>query len=136
MVEASADENVLRDAPTLSAEEVEIELEKLKPSRDKEHPPDDLDRKTEENWARVPEGTRQRCAEHLRRSVQPELLAKWRDQLERGMAIGSDTGMAVRNALRAVLPDEKLPGVDYGDGSEYSNWDDFYTAALREAVGG
>lgn len=133
-------------APTTPPPSEDELLAALAPSADREHPPDDLDAKSEANWARLPEGTRRRCAEELRRSIPPELLAKWRDQLERGVAIGSDdlwfhmgAGMAVRNCLRGVLPDGDLPGVQYENGLghdviEYSNWDDYYTAALRQAV--
>jgi hypothetical protein len=39
-------------------------------------------------------------------------------------------GMGIRNLLREVLPDDKLPPVVYEGGMSYSNWDDYYVGAL------
>jgi hypothetical protein len=122
------------------------EFAPLEPSREKERPVDELDRWCDENFARLDEATRRRCVEFLRRELPAALQKKWRDQLERGVRIGSDdpwfhhgSGMAVRNALRtAVLRDEQLPVVEQDEkGQLYgqANWDDYYTGALRAALG-
>ena len=39
-------------------------------------------------------------------------------------------GMAIRNLLREVLPDDQLPPVVYEGGQEYRNWDDHYLGAI------
>lgn len=85
----------------------------------------------EQNWARVPEADRQRCVEHLRLWLKdPE---EWRAGLD-SPGFHFFAGMSVRNALRDVLTDDELPEVTYPDGHAYRNWDDFYMAALREAL--
>jgi hypothetical protein len=43
--------------------------------------------------------------------------------------------MAFRNVLREAIKDDELPPVDYGDGNEYQNWDDYYTRVVEEAAG-
>lgn len=85
----------------------------------------------DQNWSRVPEADRARCVEHLRRWIKgPD---EWREAMEEpGFHMFS--GMRVRNALRDMLKDDELPAVDYPDGHAYRNWDDFYMAALREAL--
>lgn len=99
----------------------------------------DLQKMSEENWARVDPEKRKLCVEHLRKVIPKS------EQVELALAFRSDDfdgwfhfsgGMAVRNTLRDVMKDDELPGVKYSGGGdyEYQNWDDFYMAALRQAV--
>jgi hypothetical protein len=105
-----------------------------------------LDSWSEENWAKVTEEQRKRCVKALRTELEAEvdrpLLDLWRDQYARGMQIGSDNpffhmspGMWIRNILRKEVEEGNLPWVEYPGGKLYKNWDDFYRAALREALG-
>lgn len=105
-----------------------------------------------ENWSRVCEDDRRRGLDHLWTVIDsrypggPEALAKWRRQVAAGIDIGSDdpwfhhsAGMSVRNILRQVLTDDKLPGVIYPPQSGLPvaivrNWDDFYIGALVALV--
>lgn len=111
-----------------------------------EKPLGKLDEFSEENWARVDEEPRKRCVKALRNELEAEIdrevLDHWRDQYRRGMMIGSDNaffhmqpGMWIRNILRLELSENNLPWVEYPGGKQYRNWDDFYRAALREALG-
>jgi hypothetical protein len=93
----------------------------------------------EKNWARVPEAKRKLCVEHLRKTIIPMDQAELKEQFETGKFnpwFHFTSGMTVRNALRDVMKDDELPGVAYpgGDSYEFHNWDDFYMAALRQAV--
>lgn len=90
-----------------------------------------------ENWATVPVADRKRCVAHLCRIMQddwPEAYDHMRAGVARGEQIGKDWvdfhfgfGMGVRNVLRQVMLDDKLPLVDGG-----RNWDDYYLGALDE----
>lgn len=102
--------------------------------------------RAEENWKQVEEAARKRAVKALKNYLEAELdrelLDKWRQQYEDGMAIGSDDpwfhfgmGTAIRNVLRLEISENNLPWVEYPGGKQYRNWDDFYTAALREALG-
>jgi hypothetical protein len=42
--------------------------------------------------------------------------------------------MAIRNIVRQVVPDHKLPPVEYPDGSMVQNWDDYYYGALNDFI--
>jgi len=102
-----------------------------------EEPPREVELEAIAHWQRLPEPQRIACLAALRLSVPMEVRAKWRDQAARGMRVGSEDprfhfgpGMAVRNTLRRVLPDNVLPAVPYPDGGEHSNWDDYYYGAL------
>lgn len=91
----------------------------------------------ESNWARVDEATRAKCIEHLRGVIPDEQRKQLREVIASDslpMGFHMFGGMAVRNALRHVVVDDLLPEVEYPDGERYRNWDDFYMAALREAV--
>lgn len=101
---------------------------------------------SEKNWAMVDAEVRKRCVKALKNELEAEVdrevLDKWRDQYNRGMEIGSDEaffhmspGMWIRNILRLELSENNLPWVEYPGGKQYRNWDDFYRAALREALG-
>jgi hypothetical protein len=101
-----------------------------------EKPRDDLDRQSDLHWATVPESDRRSCLAHLRKEVPPEVIDRWAATYARGNRVGSDdirfhlgVGMAIRNALRDVLPDAKLPAADAG-----LHWDDYYVGALNELV--
>jgi hypothetical protein len=100
----------------------------------------------EVNWKQVDEKARLRAVKSLKNYLESELdrelLDKWREQYKEGMAIGSDdpwfhfgTGTMIRNILRLEISENNLPWVEYPGGKQYRNWDDFYTAALREALG-
>jgi hypothetical protein len=96
-----------------------------------------LQQKSEENWARVPEEKRKLCVEHLRSLILPDEEEELRGMFETGNFDGwfhFGGGMGIRNVLRQVMKDGELPGVEYEGGLEYQNWDDFYMAALRQAV--
>lgn len=99
-----------------------------------------LQKKSEENWARVPWPKRVECALHLRHVIPAEDQDALRKMFETGdwdSWFHFSGGMAVRNSLRDVMKDDELPGVKYDhiEGEhEYSNWDDYYMAALRQAV--
>jgi hypothetical protein len=93
-----------------------------------------------ENWNRLSEHDRAVCLDHLRSTMQgwPHIVERWRKQVAAGEEIGSDDvrfhfggGMAVRNILRQVLPDYKLPKIKQSDGTLAQNWDDFYHGALH-----
>jgi hypothetical protein len=81
-------------------------------------------------WNELPETWRNTCLCHLEETFTqwPHIVVRWQEQVDRGALIGSDdvrfhfgAGMAVRNILRQVLPDHKLPT---------GNWDDYYYGAI------
>jgi hypothetical protein len=96
-----------------------------------------LQKFAEDNWARVPDDKRKACVEHLR-EILPQDLTDYVKQSFTDLHswFHFSEGMAIRNALREVMKDDELPKVKYPGGGdyEYSNWDDFYMAALRQAV--
>lgn len=92
------------------------------------------------NWRRVPSDTREACINKLRQCVPPNMLNTWKDQVRRGVPIGSDNimfhfgvGMQIRNALREVIKDNDLPPVKYQN-VDVCNWDDYYHGALYDFV--
>jgi hypothetical protein len=106
-----------------------------------EEPYSELDANAYINWLNIPENKRNKCLVFLRQMIPTILIDKWADQWKRGKCIGSDNirfhfsvGMDVRNALREVMRDEELPGIEYLDGHFYQNWDDFYMGALEALV--
>lgn len=96
------------------------------------------------NWCCLPLATRELALGHLRQTMQhqwPHVLERWREQSNANEPIGSDdpmfhfgAGMAVRNILRQVVPDHKLPAVKQPMGGMASNWDDYYHGALEALV--
>jgi hypothetical protein len=100
--------------------------------------------RAEENWARVEPDARKRAVKALKNHIGAEYAEKvegWRQQYLDGFAIGSDDpwfhfglGTEFRNILRIEISENNLPWVEYPGGKQYRNWDDFYTAALREAL--
>lgn len=81
-------------------------------------------------WADVPPDKRARCAEHLRTVMGPARLREWREEIHKDPYDYMTphhfyAGMAIRNALRDVAFDSELPS---------GCWDDYYTAALEDAV--
>jgi hypothetical protein len=109
-----------------------------------------------ENWTRIPAADRKACLDHLRARILkavdgPATLAHWRAQAAstlngKPVEVGSDVdgfhfgaGMVIRNILRDVMTDDKLPGVEYpASGGEKGNpahlardWDDYYLGALH-----
>jgi hypothetical protein len=91
------------------------------------------------NWLTIPEADRKLCLDHLLSVMEdhPSVIARWKRQKAAGMAIGSDdirfhfgAGMSVRNVLRKVMPDDKLPGVTYENGTLVKNFDDYYYGAI------
>lgn len=97
---------------------------------------EELQQYAEDNWSRVPAEKRELCVRHLRSLIWEDrtTLQEWFKKDEFPMFFHFDGGMAVRNALRDVMRDEELPRIDYGNGFYEQNWDDFYMAALRQAV--
>jgi hypothetical protein len=112
------------------------------------------------NWEKVPPELREKCVKHLRDNftqsvydhinglreregddwpsaseVGPEDEAEM--ILKYGFCVPSPfhfgTGMAIRNLLREVVKDAELPPVDYDD-QPMQNWDDYYIAAVEEAL--
>ena len=111
------------------------------PSAKHEHARDGLSTWSEANWAKVDPALRARVGEKVRSMAPADMLAQWRDQHQRGVAIGSDyprfhldVGMQIRNACRTVLADDGLPEVNVGPvGEPYGparNWDDYYFGVL------
>lgn len=94
------------------------------------------------NWATLPEATRRKCLDHLRQTLvslgHADFIARWGRQVARGENVGSDMsgsfhfgpGMGIRNILRQVCTDDKLPPVKQPFGEMSSNWDDYYYGAL------
>ena len=106
-----------------------------------EQPRGELDEFSMRNWRRIPADKREACLAVIRAKTPPDMFAKWQEQHQRGMRVGSnytlfhlEAGMQVRNALRAVLTDADLPEVEYPDGEKHRNWDDFYMGALDDMV--
>jgi hypothetical protein len=80
------------------------------------------------NFGMLSPEQRKLCTDHLAAHIPAEVQAAWREQVRRGVSIGCTdvrfhlgVGMAVRNCLREVLTDDKLP---------HSHWDDYYQGAL------
>lgn len=112
---------------------------------------DNIDAWSYENWMKVPYLQRQACVAHLKTLAEPHILELWKRQHHAGKSIGSDnvrfhfsTGMSVRNALRDIIPDERLPSIKqkhisrrwwgFGPYQVAKNWDDFYMGALQDLV--
>lgn len=98
---------------------------------------EELQAKSEENWRRLDAVKRMYCVWRLREIIGPEDQALLKQAFETSkwpLGFHHFSGMAIRNELRKVVKDEELPLVDYGGGHFYQNWDDFYMAALRQAV--
>jgi len=100
---------------------------------------EELQQFAEDNWSRVNPEKRKACVEHLRSELsvsETSDLKKTFEQNDWSPWWHFDGGMYVRNLLRDVMKDDELPGVRYpgGDTYEFRNWDDFYMAALRQAV--
>lgn len=96
---------------------------------------DELREKEEANWARVSGDDRRRCVEHLR-SLIGDNEDEWLKAIEEP-GFHMFAGMSVRNALRDVMPDSELPEVEWTHTDPpifERNWDDYYMAALREAL--
>ena len=109
---------------------------------------DIIDQHSEENWEQfvsTDPARSKNAVDELRTWLDQQnkdTVERWRDQYRRGKQIGCDdpwfhfgVGMAIRNVLRTAVPDDRLPWVQYPGGRQAKNWDDFYTAALREALG-
>jgi hypothetical protein len=104
---------------------------------DKDYSFERLQQKSEENWSRVDPHKRLVLARHLRLVILAEDQVALKEMFEKGDFDGwfhFEGGMAVRNTLREVMKDDELPGVKYDGDREFKNWDDFYMAALRQAV--
>lgn len=105
----------------------------------------ELEAFTERNWARLSPEVRARAVAELKSKMATateslDLFEEWRQQYRDGYRIGSNmllfhahTGMYIRNLLRGAVLDNELEPVDY-DGTPCQNWDDYYMAALREAL--
>ena len=96
--------------------------------REPERPRDEHDDWQCANFARLTQDQQERCVAYLRVKVPAVARAEWGDQVARGISIGCTdprfhlgVGMAVRNVLREVVPDDALPG---------EQWDDYYRGAL------
>jgi hypothetical protein len=108
---------------------------------DASRPAGDHERMAIAMWNTLPDELRKLALDHLRATIIPRHMAalnKWRKQVDNNIAIGSDdvrfhfgAGMAVRNVLRQVVPDHKLPLI-VENGMRDGNWDDFYYGAIHE----
>ncbi len=114
----------------------------ITPSKDNERPLDALALFSIASFKRIAPGTRLRLVAHLRARLPKVLIDKFEDQFKRGVVIGSDNpsfhslggGMAIRNLLREVLPDDLLPATQYPGHPLWRNWDDCYIGALYQLV--
>lgn len=112
-----------------------VELYGNRSSQNMEH----LHKWSKTNWALVSYADRMKCLDHLRQKLPPEFLAKIKAQVYEGRFLLCEDdrffhfgyGMLVRNLLRDVLPDNRLPLLMDDSGSN-KNWDDFYIGALYE----
>jgi hypothetical protein len=101
---------------------------------------DELLAAQEARWPYVDARVRAECVAKLRGAISPadrSLLAGWFRDGSFPPGFHFLTGMMVRNALREVARDDQLPPVRYGAGEDRDdmrNWDDYYMAALRQAV--
>lgn len=98
---------------------------------------EELQAHSEANWLRVDAALRDKCVWHLRDILTAEektILSGWFWNNDFPPGFHMFSGMTFRNALRDVVQDGELPRVTYPGGNEYQNWDDFYMAALRQAV--
>ena len=112
----------------------------------KPEPVGDLDLWSIANWQRLPASVRKQCVDHLHDVLSKaidwsELSAKWKQQKADGIRIGSDqycfhfgSGRFVRNVLREVLADERLPEV-IDNGHPMRHWDSHYYGAIDELAG-
>lgn len=103
----------------------------------------DLQRWSRENFARLSDEQRALCISHLSDSLVPwpDVVTRWKEQAAAGVPLGSDdvsfhniAGAALRNILRQVLKDDKLPMVSQPGGMLASNWDDYYIGALHAFI--
>lgn len=99
---------------------------------------DELMQFSRANWQRLPSETREACVESLRTFIPADIRKSWK---EHGIGHPEKAGfhilgggMQIRNRLRSVIKDAHLKPVDYGDGLMARNWDDYYMAAIEEAI--
>jgi hypothetical protein len=88
----------------------------------------------------LPEPLRSKAVNYLRNTLHPgtmhEFQKAYHDHGEDWMVQHHFfAGMSLRNVLREVIKDDELPPVDYGDGMDYQNWDDYYVRVVEEAAG-
>jgi hypothetical protein len=87
-----------------------------------------------DNWLGIPFDVRAKCVAYLQEKIPSAVIAKWKLNGYEDF-FHFDGGMVVRNLLRNVLTDDKLPPIFYEDaGESYQNWDDFYTGALGDLL--
>lgn len=82
-------------------------------------------------WESVPKTQRKKIVDHLKK------LDNLRDIYEGSRSdpwFHHSSGVMLRNYLRRVVRDDQLPAAPYPNGMSYTNWDDFYLQALKEAV--
>jgi hypothetical protein len=96
--------------------------------------------KQEENWSRVEESARKRAVkslkDYLESEIDFEILQAWREQYEEDGHFGEPImDYEIRDILRKEISENNLPWVEYPGGKSYRTWNDFYLAALREALG-
>src|SRR5688500_1764558 len=94
-----------------------------------------------DRWDSIPAEMKRAIVAHLRAHLKPDVMAEIRKAIKlKGSLnwIGHNHfgwGMGVRNLLRDVVTDDKLPSAPYPDGrGEYRNWDDYYIQAVEAAV--
>lgn len=88
----------------------------------------------------LPQPLRDQAVNHLRDTLHPgtlkEIKQAYKDHGEDWMIEHHFfAGMSFRNVLREVIKDDELPPVDYGDGMDHQNWDDYYVRVVEEAAG-
>jgi hypothetical protein len=85
----------------------------------------ELDALVERNWRSIPAAQREMCIEHLKAQIPDHVWRIWRSDGFPEL-FHMYHGMGVRNLLRDVLTDDKLPGD--------KNWDDYYMGCLHEII--
>lgn len=90
------------------------------------------------NWDKLPEDVRKKCVDHLDAWILQDDKVRLKATGYQEGLFHFTAGMAIRNKLREVLTDDKLPVVTQSEnGDEYGpsqNWDDYYTGALDELL--
>lgn len=91
---------------------------------------------------KLPLDLMERAVQHLRENYPPHFFEKIRrlraaDPEGWYVPYHFAVGMGVRNCLRAIIPDDQLPGVRYDhveDSPLFKNWDDYYVEVMEAAA--
>jgi hypothetical protein len=90
------------------------------------------DRWFEDRWNSVPDEMKERIVAHLRKL---DNLQEHKEALDNDPFYHMWGGTAIRNYLREIIRDDELPPAPYPEfKSEFRNWDDYYSQAIRAAA--